>query len=266
MPWARASALDRHLECPAASHLPIWDRGAWHRGYLQKGILAQPDLKVEPEDRTAANWGLAMHSAKAGEPDATDPWLTWVDPHRDRLWPPRLGLHEVSVSYDCRTRAVELFLSPEDAARSAWKMSRGDDCVVGTCDWWGDLPGTGEPWVDDLKTGWRKPELPSAQVLFYLLCRMQFGSGPEARTSPLGPDVRPHSTGRVSITHWPRAKEPTEPSRDGLWRQISEVALSAFAEEIHHAWMRAVGWDPSPRPGSHCLYCPSALVCDRSNS
>ena len=254
MPWARASSLDRHLECPAASHLPRLDRGKWEPGYLTQGLFVAPVVAVEERDSFAADWGTAMHAAKANSSEAQDPFLTWVDPHREILWPTRLGLHEVAVSYDCRTGEVTTFQGTKDET-DKWKTSRGPDSVTGSCDWWARLP-TGEPWIDDLKTGWKEPLVVTPQTLFYLMCRMK-----EANRGT----EDPWTTGRVSITHWPRAKEPTEPTRSGLWRQVTDTALLAFEGELKTAWVRAAGSNPEPRPGAHCLYCPSASVCDRAN-
>lgn len=263
MPWARASALDRHLECPAASHLPQLDRGVWRPGYLIPAghSFVPPVTPIEEKDSSAADWGTAMHAAKAGAPDAQDPWLVWMAPRRDKLWPNHLGEHEVAVSYNCRTRSVQLFRAPTEEARTDWKMAQDQDCVVGTADWWGALP-TGEPWIDDLKTGWAPPDVVSNPMLFYMMCRMK------------QEDAIPWDRGRMSITWWPRraAKEDEdgnldigEPSRDGLWKQVTRMVLDTFEEELHRAWVRAVGLNPAPRPGGHCLWCPSASVCDRAN-
>lgn len=215
-------------------------------------IFTAPTVQIEDRDTFPADWGTAMHAAKAGSPEATDPFLSWVEPWREKLWPARLGRHEVAVSYDCRTSAVALYEGP---AADEWKATRGPDCVTGSCDWWARLP-TGEPWIDDLKTGWKEPEVLTPQTLFYIMVRMKVAAAE---------DGEPWPTGRVSITHWPRAKEPTEPSRSGLWRQVTDVALSAFEGQLKLAWVRAIGLNPEPRPGSHCLYCPSAAVCDRAN-
>lgn len=215
-----------------------------------------PLVTVEPRDSFPAEWGTAMHAAKAGAPDATEPFLTWVEPHRERLWPERLGEHEVAVSYDCKTGEVQVFRSSSEADRTAWKNAQGPDTVTGTVDWWARLP-SGEPWVDDLKTGWQTPPVVTPQMLFYAMTRLKV----ENRDNP-----NPWTSVRISVTHWPRAKEPTEPMRSGLWYQVSDTALLAFEGELKMAWTRAVGLNPEPRPGSHCLYCPSATVCDRANS
>jgi hypothetical protein len=188
-----------------------------------------------------------MHLAKANDPAATDPWLSTVEPWRERLWPSRLGVHEQLLAYNCRIGEVVLGPSnptPEEAA--AWKEQWDSDWVVGTCDWWATLP-TGEGWVDDLKTGWRTPEVVTPQTLFYSMCRAK---------------VLGQRSARVSITHWPRGTE--EPSREGLWRQVGPLALDGFEDELRGAWRRAVGPDPAPRPGPYCAYCPSAGVCDRA--
>lgn len=254
MPWARASVLDRHIECPAASHLPRLDRGNWTPGYLSKGVFVAPTV-FEDKDSTAADWGTAMHAAKAGAPDAADPWLSWAEPVREQLWPSHLGEHEVSVSYDCRTREVELYRSVSEDERTAWKNSRGPDCITGTCDWWARLP-SGEPWVCDLKTGWQKPlTAKTAQNLFYLTCLMK------------QPENEKWVTGRSSLCHCPRPKRGDDPefTRNGLWKQVTRTELEAFEDELHWAWIRANGFNPAARPGAHCKYCPSALVCDRAN-
>lgn len=209
--------------------------------------MAPPGPLVE-DDRTAADWGVAMHAAKAGDPDATEPFLTWMAEKRTELWPDRLGEHEVSVSYNCRTGEHEVFRGSQ-AERDKWTASRGPDCITGSTDWWGHLP-TGEPWIDDLKTGWKQPEVITPQTLLYTLVRAR----------EVGPEW---TTARISVTHWPRAKEPTEPIRH--WRQVTDTVLLAFEGELRQAWVRAVGLNPEPRPGAHCLYCPSASVCPRAN-
>lgn len=246
MPWARASALHRHIDCPGASWLPRLDRGIWKPGYLAEGVFVSPPLPTEKDDTTAADWGTAMHAAKALAPEACDPWLSAVDPYRDEEYPPHLGVHEQSVAYDCRTRRV--FLGPTNVSAEeagAWKDSQGPDCITGTCDWWATLP-TGIPWVDDLKTGWRTPEVVTPQTLFYLLLRCRVAKANE---------------GYISITHWPQRAE--RPTREGLWRHVTYVALDAFEDEVCAAWVKATR-GPEVRPGPSCQYCPSARVCDKA--
>jgi hypothetical protein len=155
-------------------------------------------------------------------------------------------VHEQCVSYDCRTRAIEVGPAngPVEEA-NAWKESRGPDCITGTCDWWAVLP-SGIPWIDDLKTGWRVPEVVTPQTLFYLLLRCRLAKANE---------------GYISITHWPRKSEA--PTREGLWRHVTYVALDAFEDELVGAWVKAVR-GPDARPGPSCQYCPSAHVCDRA--
>lgn len=232
----------------------MFDRGRWSPGYLNcGGLFVAPESTPDDRDHSAADWGTAMHAAVAEAPDAQDPWVTWAAPHRERLWPNRLGEHEVSVSWDCATKTYELFRDSNEDRRTEWKFTRNDNCVVGTVDWWGQLP-TGEPWVDDLKTGRSEPDPTSPQILFGLMVRMK-----EA-------DAVPWSAGRVSHTWGPRTtSEEWVPSREGLWRQVSRVALDAFEEELHWAWVRTVGMNPAARPGAHCQWCPSNSVCDRAN-
>jgi hypothetical protein len=155
-------------------------------------------------------------------------------------------VHEQCVSYDCRTRAIEVGPAngPVEEA-NAWKESRGPDCITGTCDWWAVLP-SGIPWIDDLKTGWRVPEVVTPQTLFYLLLRCRLAKANE---------------GYISITHWPRKSEA--PTREGLWRHVTYVALDAFEDELVGAWVKATR-GPEARPGPACVYCPSAGACDRA--
>lgn len=252
MPWARASALARHMACPAASYLPRYDRGTWEPGYRARpGVFVAPEC---PPDRShdAADWGTAMHDAKAGH--GVDPWESWMAPHRDLMWPPDMGKHEVCLAYDCRTR--EVIVGPANlpkAEQDAWKAQQGDDCVVGVTDWWGNL--NGDTWIDDLKTGWQLPDVITPPMQFYLMCAAK---------------VDGNRGGWLSITHMPKAHP--SPTREDLWRKQTGPELDAFEELVHLAWLGVVGlsrtrpdWEPAPRPGMHCQYCPSASVCPRAN-
>lgn len=180
-----------------------------------------------------------MHLAKEGHPDAADPWVSWMEPHRKRLWPDGLGRHEVAWAYDCRTGLVTLH-EPGDGDKDEWKASRGPDTVTGTTDWYAELP-SGEPWVDDLKTGWHPPSVTGPQMLMYALVAHKMSQS---------------DTVRLSITHWRRGWE--EPER--YWQQVGPATLEAFTDELRVAWKRAVRGD-GPMAGPHCRYCPSKLVC-----
>lgn len=259
MPWARASGLHRHLVCPVSCSLPQYDRGAWRPGLLQIVTPAQlaerkqTELEVAKQTvwGTQADWGTEMHAAKAGLPG--DPFYReLLAPHREKLWPARLGLHEVGVSFDCDERTTDLCVGPA-ADVDAWKMARPAQCVVGTVDWWAELP-TGEPWIDDLKTGKWDPETVTEQTVFYLLCRAR------------GPKFSGWSTGRISVTHIAREEDPfsvTELDPVRHWKQLSSFVLDEFEEELVKAWHRARVSEPEPVPGIQCEYCPSALVCTR---
>lgn len=240
MPWARASALDRHLECPAASWLPRAERGAWHPGYLVATALVRQPGPPPEDDSFLAEWGTQMHLAKEDPLRSSDPWRSWVEPVRDTLWPAQLGQHELPWAFCCRTGLIEVW-RPEDGDKDLWKLSRGPTTVTGTTDWWGHLPA-GEPWVDDLKTGWPVPALTTPQMLMYALVAARVAKSP---------------TVRISITHWRRGWE--EPER--RWQQVGPATLEAFEDDVRAAWRRATGPNPEPRPGIHCRYCPSAAVC-----
>ena len=191
-----------------------------------------------PDDGTLAEWGTQMHLAKEDPTKAADPWLTWMEPHRDRLWPAGLGRHEVSWAYCCRTGAIDVM--DGDGDKDEWKDAQGPTTVTGTTDWWGQLPA-GEPWVDDLKTGWVQPGLTTAQMLMYLLVAVRSTGA---------------THGRVSVTHWRRGE--LQPER--RWQQIGPATLDNFETELRLAWQKAAA-GPSPRPGSWCRYCPSATIC-----
>ena len=241
MPWARASSLDRAMECPATSWLTRADRGAWEPGYLVLDGWTAPAEPPPADDSFLAQWGTNMHLAKEGSPLASDPWVSWMEPHRETLWPAALGRHEVPFGLCCITGRIELWRA-EDGDPDRWKRSRGPSFITGTMDWWGRLPG-GEPWVDDLKTGYYAPAVTCPQMLLYAL-------------------VAARSTGsqtcRVSITHWRRgATEVTERK----WQQVGPATLESFEDELRAAYRRATGPNPGPRPGTHCRYCPSASVC-----
>lgn len=239
MPWARSSAVERHLECPAASWLTRADRGAWEPGYLVNEWTA-PAEPPPADDSFLAEWGTNMHLAKEGSPLAADPWLSWMEPHRDTLWPAQLGEHEVPFALCCHTGDIRVWV-PRDGDKDRWKRAQGPSYITGTMDWWGRLPG-GEPWVDDLKTGWYPPAVTSPQMLIYALVAAR-----HARAT----------TVRVSITHWRRGW--TDPERK--WQQVGPATLEAFEDELRAAYQRATGPNPGPRPGAHCRYCPSAMVC-----
>lgn len=229
------------MGCPAASWLPRADRGLWHAGYLVADRSAVPSELPPTDDSTLAEFGTQMHLAKEDHPDAADPWLSWMEPHRERLWPAHLGVHEQPWSYDCRARKVTLWV-PSDGPKDVWKASRGPSCFVGTTDWHGRIP-SGEPWVDDLKTGWQKPEVLTAQMLVCALVAV--------RTNPK------FATARVSITHWRRGHD--SPVR--LWQQVGPLTLEDFEDELCAAWKRTLSPDPAPREGTWCRYCPSLTVC-----
>ncbi len=246
MPWARASSLHRFLACPAASWLPRWDREKWQRGYL--GDLLLPTDPGPVSDSSAADWGTAMHDAKSNNAEACDPWLSAIDSVRERYWPSQLGVHEQAYAYSCKTGLVEIGpVNLPVQEMNAWKESRPSECVTGTADWAATLP-SGEPWVDDLKTGWKRPPTNSEPMLFYGLCQHRTSDSPD--------------TGRLSITHYPRVKDPQPDQIRRYWLQVTAVAFEAFADEVNKAWHRTKrkGLD-IVRPGPHCEYCPSQPIC-----
>jgi len=247
MPWARASSLHRHMECTAASYLPRLDRGKWSDGYMPSLHNDKRPLTDPPEGPTAAaDWGTAMHLAKADREAAAEPFASMWDPYRVNLYPPNLGRHEVALSYDCATGAIERGPSNRPTSEmDAWKNTRAASCVVGTCDWLGVLP-SGVAWVDDLKTGWQIPDVVTPQTLFYGLVASKLTRVEECQ---------------LSITHWP--KRSREPTRENLWYKVGPLALLSFESELQEAWKRMTS-RVVERPGPWCKYCPSASVCSKA--
>lgn len=247
------------MVCPVSSSLPQYDRGSWRPGLLQ--IVTPPALAERKQTELElgkqslwggqADWGTSMHAAKAGLPGDSF-YRDLLAPHREKLWPKRLGLHEVGVSFNCDTRAVDICVGPADDV-DFWKKASAPACVVGTVDWWAELP-TGEPWIDDLKTSKWEPDVVTEQTKFYLLTRLR------------GAQFSSWDTGRISVTWIPREEQPYEvkeldPVRH--WKQLSRFSLDEFEEDLVAAWKRAKQDEPRAVPGIQCEYCPSALVCTR---
>lgn len=245
MPWARASSLHRFLACPAAAHLPRWDdsRGVVRRPYLVDMNLeemTQEDWRsdalnpalLEIRDKRAADLGRQRHAEKERGELAPEMWKG-LDPK---------GEHELSFSYCCKTGKVRAFQHVNEHARDLWKGLQCEHAVVGTADWVGRIGGL--PWVDDLKTGWRVPEVVTPQLLFYAMCWSEV-------LKHVGPVA-------LSITHQPRGKGT--PSREGLWRRVTPMVLEQFRLDLTEAWTMTT-MIRQPRPGAHCDYCPSAAWC-----
>lgn len=245
MPWARASALERHLVCPASSVLPRLEYGRWAPGYAGAVVPVELTEYVETAPWYTI-WGSEMHRAIAAE-GAPDPWDSWAAPVRDVVYPPELGVHERTWSYDCATGIVDRIDLRDEDARTAWKLSRGPDTVVGTSDWSGFTPD-GLAWVCDLKTGWRRVSPLNPANVFYLMC-LCLDSGV--------------LKGRSSILWWPRKADmaDSEPRRD--WSGvIGTDTLLAFERELVDAWERSRGATADDvAPGPYCSRCNSAGVC-----
>lgn len=249
--WARASALDRHLVCPAASWLPRDEHGEWRAGYLADNSRFTIPLEDNKEDSIFAEWGTEMHLAKEGSNAAGEEFLARVNPHRDRMWPFEIGQHEVPVKYNCRTGIA---IKGPASGGEAWKKLSGPDEVTGTCDWVGRL-ATEMIWVDDLKTGYQTPDPACNQLKFYAMCFMLMEPKVDKRVFKV----------MSSVTHWRR--EWDAPRR--IWTTLTYDMLAQFQEELNQAWRHATGsvglTGPIPIPGPHCNYCPSLEVCSAIN-
>lgn len=235
MPWARASALHRHLACPASSWLPRWDdrSGRVTPPYLgtHDGALLKPGLAVIRK-AGAAEVGTRAHKEKEIG-NAYAQLYKGTDP---------VGRHEVAVSYCCATGVSRVFPLdvPDDRRKALWKAMQCPHSVVGTTDWYGQLDGF--LWVDDLKTGWKTPDVITPQTLFYAMVLRDL--------------KRATDKVAVTITHDPRAKN--EPRR--LFRWATPLMLESFRIDLHEAF-RVTTLSTQPRPGDHCGWCPSVAFC-----
>jgi hypothetical protein len=264
MPWARASSLHRFMACPAASWLPRWDdsKGVIKRPYLLSSrVPLLNESLLEIRDKRAADLGRKRHAEK----------------ERGELYPEGYhgqalaGWHELSVSYCCLTGDVRWFLHSNEHARDLWKSMQCEHSVTGTADWMGILKD-GSLWVDDLKTGWRTPEVLTPQTLLYSMCLHDLATQAQwGKQFFLGNDdllrysLEPAVPGKVlvSITHQPRGKGV--PTREGLWRTATPLMLESFRLDLHEAW-RVTTLDKRPRAGEHCTWCPSAAWCSAAQA
>lgn len=258
MPWTRGSSLLRSLACPGSTVLP-----------------AGPDLR---SDRTieAADWGTMAHRwAATGEIQSVRKnhealfrkklvtvWgsLEAAEESRRVFWP-ESGMHEVSVAYNCEQDLVEWCPGPHDP--DTWKAQFDGRYITGTCDYVGQL--LGDPWVSDLKTGRVPPPPEDPQVRFYTACIWRIRNRPDRCIS--------------SVDWWPRYPVYSLPSRVDI--EVTAETLDKFLWECRIGYdehgtadglmIRGRATDTDTRrllvehelvrPGSHCLYCPSANNC-----
>lgn len=245
MPWARASELERLLECPGSAVLP-----------------REPDRTIE-----AGQWGRMVHRWKATgvvEPEPgfpnhgplLDDRIRRTNPDRRTLWP---GSHELAVWLVPLGSAA--LLHGDDPR---WKSGAPPDAISGTTDHLGEV--LGDPWIDDLKTGREPPGPLSPQTLFYALAVARCTHPPPGRVL-------------VSITHWPRYPRDGLPTRS--WATVTAHQLDAFEHRLERLRQQVVhlrglvpdvtasSQPPSVppsllgalRPGSACTYCPSRNSC-----
>lgn len=227
-PWARASELERALECPASCVLPREDRGPGE----------------------AALWGTQVHHWKAtGEsfPGLEDRGrnrarltrlevLAKANLTRGVLWPG--GTHEVTYVVHA-DGSVDRHLGDVDREL----LPRED--TAGTADWELDAPIL---WVDDLKTGRHPQDAPDdrPQTLWYGAAAAVYHDAPAAL---------------LSITHWPRYPRDEPPTR--VTRLVSRDRLTRFLRDVADARERALSPDAASltRQGPWCTYCPCRSHC-----
>jgi hypothetical protein len=175
---------------------------------------------------------------------------------REELW--QYGLHEVPLAYNVHSGEVEALVLPlPSAEKDEWKRAFGDDWITGTADYVGILLEL--PWVDDLKTG-RKADYESYkyQQAFYTLAWTLF-------------QVKGLSPARSTITHWPKYRLDTKPSRYGTLLEPEFLAdfqgrlKRLHADVFQLREKQEQGMDISGRlhAGGQCNYCPSKPNCTK---
>lgn len=243
MPLARASELDRLLACPGSLVLPRTETRS------ERAILA-------------GEYGTAVHTwketGKYEQKFATTikKKVEAAGVSRDALWAG--GLHEVPLAYNVVTEeALALVLPVSNDEKTAWKAGFGNDWVVGTADYVGQILDL--PWVDDLKTG-RYAEWDSYkhQQTFYALAWGLFAFHSLLPT-------------RCTLTHWPKYPLPKPPVRLGVvlepdyfldfknkLRQLKQDVLRLTTDKER-------GMDVSLRlsDGEQCVFCPSKSSCTK---
>lgn len=238
MGWTRASSLERALACPSSTVFPTVER---------KSDRVQD----------AADWGSLAHAWKSTGVIQDHRFARLLERHieecgvdRLALWPAG-GRHDVAIAVNCQVDAFAEAELETQAERDAWKASWGDGWVTGEWDYCGDI--LGEPWVDDLKTGWA-PEPDAPQPMFY-------GLGAWYSTRRTAAQVC------LTITRWPRpnlyARNPRAfhpPTRTpDLW--VPSSRLAEFRQQLimghdNHT-EAAIDPDRWAVPGEHCRFCPA---------
>lgn len=228
MAWARASELDRALNCVASNRLA--------------------HIRVPTDNATkAADWGTAVHTWKEGGDFLLDMGtektfakkLVRTGDFRPEFWP-STGTHEQAFSFNCLTGEVDSRTGSR-AALEKWKAEHGDEFVTGTADFTDELLGM--LWVDDLKTGQYAPDPVNGQMFFYCMCLQLWETG-ELKEDVLS-----------SITHWP--KYPLDGYPDRKQALLPVARLLKFRDVLVAGYHRWKDWNNELVPGPQCFFCPA---------
>jgi hypothetical protein len=166
---------------------------------------------------------------------------------RARYWPSAAGHHEMVLWYDPRTG--DAGAQPVGKGRDRFKgipwsaaLMIADFVVL-----------TGDPWLDDTKTGWQ-PALPEHHKQLWvgaLVVWKLTGRSP-----------------RMTITALPRYPLDGKPERSRAYvPTVDELAafewllLDAYASHELEAITYAAGVEPTTMVGEHCKWCKSKGVC-----
>lgn len=243
MPFARASSLDRLLNC---------------YGDL---ILGGTDEKSEYV-KISADWGTMVHGWKeTGQIEVVngrknlaklfEKKLKLGGVKREQWWSSTM-IHEVAMAVKPFEAYAELRIGTKDE-KEAWKAAFDDNWGTGTLDgydWMFDVLH-----IDDLKTGRFVDES------MYIEQRRFYALGLSRLLDYRGPV-------NVTLTHWPRYPVLSQPMRFG--RQLDQDELKHFEkrlaklrDDVRRA--RDKKENLILTPGEHCVFCPSRNVCVKGN-
>lgn len=252
MPFARASELDRLLECAGSA-----------RGVLPRAE-DDPGYVVPENTARGRTWGTVCHEwSETGIIPANEAYAKTLvrkirESKMDRLrqWPAE-GEHEVALAYNVVTGRAVRCRPPTGSGREYrenWKAGFDLEWVTGTLDYVWELIGT--PWVDDLKTGrFLSSTEHEAQQSFYALAwgLVKYGEIVETRST---------------LTHWPKYPLQAGPRRYGSVFTVEHLTrfarkLAALRERVLDYQRRRTHKNLRLVVGEWCRFCPSKSACPK---
>lgn len=243
MAFARASSLDRMLEC--------------YGGEILGGTEEKPE-----STKIAADWGTMVHdwketglvrpvNGRTNLPPLFEKKLRLTGVQREQWWPPSM-VHELAMAVNPFT-SYQSLLDGSKEEKEAWKAAFDDQWATGTLDgydWMFDVL-----WIDDLKTG----KLVTEEQ--YIQQRRFYALGLSRLLDYRGPV-------NITLTWWPRYPVLQLPQRFG--RVIEQDELRAFEKRIAKLRDDVLKARVDVKhlqlvPGEEqCVFCPSRNVCEQA--